>query len=182
MRDAHFPSGAYAAEFADERHLAGAVAMLREQGYTKIETYTPYPVARAESALAEPPSLLPPLVFLAGAGGAVIGYWIQWFANAVSYPLNIGGRPAHAAPAFFIATFEATVLSAALAAFVGLWALLRLPRPWHPMFEVDGFERASIDHFWIAVDLTDRRGDGTLTRQALEGLQPLRVVRVAEYQ
>jgi hypothetical protein len=182
MRDARWAAGGYAAEFADERHFVGALAMLREQGYTKLEVYTPYPVERIESALPGPPSVLPPLVFLAGAAGALIGYWIQWFANAVSYPLNIGGRPAHAAPAFFIPTFEATVLSAALAAFVGLWAVLRLPRPWHPMFEVDGFERASIDHFWIAVDLADPRGDRTLTWQALERLQPLRVVHVPEYQ
>ena len=181
MRDGHLSAGAYAAEFADERHFAGAVALLRDEGYTKIETYTPYPVERVERVLPEPPSLLPPLVFLAGVGGALVGYWIQWFANAVSYPLDIGGRPAHAAPAFFIPTFEATVLSAGIAAFVGLWALLRLPRPWHPMFEAEGFERASIDHFWIAVDLSDPRGDRSLTWQALERLEPLRVVSVPEY-
>ena len=182
MRDAHWPAGAYAAEFADERHFAAALAVLREQGYTKLETYSPYPVERTNAVLSEPPSMLPPLVFLGGVAGALIGYWIQWFANAVSYPLNVGGRPAHAAPAFFIATFEATVLAASVAAFVGLFALLRLPRPWHPMFEADSFERASIDHFWIAIDLTDARGDRMLTWQALERLQPIRLLRVPEYQ
>ena len=178
MRDARWPAGAYAAEFATERHFAGAVAILRDSGYSKIETYTPYPVPKIESALQEPPSLLPPLVFIAGFGGGLVGYWIQWYTNAVSYPLNIGGRPAHAAPAFFIPTFEATILIAALAAFVGLFAFLRLPRPWHPMFEIDGFERASIDHFWIAIDASDGRGDRELTPRALEALKPLRVVRV----
>jgi Protein of unknown function (DUF3341) len=178
MRDARWPEGAFAAEFADERHFAGALAALREQGYSKIETYTPYPVPRTEAALPEPPSLLPPVVLLAGFGGGLAGYWIQWYTNAVSYPLNIGGRPAHAAPAFFIPTFEGTILAASIAAFVGLFALLRLPQPWHPILEAEGIERASIDHFWIAIDATDGRGDAVLTRRALEELNPLRIARV----
>ncbi len=152
--------------------------MLREQGFSKIETYTPFAVPRIEAVLREPPSLLPPLVLIAGLAGGLTGYWIQWYTNAVSYPLNIGGRPAHAAPAFFISTFEATILVAALGAFFGLFALLRLPRPWHPMFEVDGFERASIDRFWIAIDASDTRVDPTFTPRALEALRPTRVVRV----
>ena len=178
MRDARWPSGAFAAEFADERHFAGAVALLRDQGYSKLETYTPYPVSRVDAALPDPPSILPQIVFVAGLGGALLGYWIQWYTNAVSYPLNIGGRPAHAAPAFFIPSFEALILAASLMAFVGLIALLRLPRPWHPMFEVEDFERASIDHFWIAIDATDDCADDEGTPRALAALRPLRVVRV----
>lgn len=178
MRDGRWPDGAYAAEFPSERHFAGALALLREQGYTRIETYTPYPVPRAEAALPSTPSVLPPIVFIAGLCGALVGYWIQWYANAVSYPLNVGGRPAHAVPAFVIPTFEATILAASLAAFVGLFAILRLPRPWHPIFEVDGFERATIDRFWIAIDATDPRADAELTPRALEALRPHRVVRV----
>jgi hypothetical protein len=178
MRDAHWPNGAHAAEFDDERHLAGAVASLHDDGYRQMEVYTPYPVPGIESALRNPPSWLPLFVFLAGAAGAAMGYWIQWYTNAVSYPLNIGGRPAHAAPAFFIPTFEGTVLCAALAAFVGLFMLLRLPQPWHPVFEIDGFERASIDRFWIVVDAADRRADDLLTPLELEALAPLRVARL----
>lgn len=179
MRDSHWPGGAYVAEFADERHFAGAVSALREAGYSRIEVYTPYPVPRVEAALRECSSPLPVLVFLGGLSGALFSYWVQWYTNAVSYPLNIGGRPAHAVPAFFIPTFEGTVLCASLVAFGALLAVLRLPRPWHPMFEVDGFERASVDHFWIAVDVGDRRGDDELTPRALEQLHPLRVMRIA---
>jgi hypothetical protein len=178
MRDAQWPAGAYVAEFADERQFVSAVAELRDQGYTKLEVYTPFPVERVYAALPEPPSILPYAVFFAGLGGGAIAYWIQWYTNAVSYPLNIGGRPVHAAPAFFIPTFEGTVLAASLAAFVLLWLVLRLPQPWHPIFEIDGCERASIDHFWIAIDASDRRADPDLTPRALERLQSLRVTRL----
>jgi hypothetical protein len=179
MRDAHWRAGAYLAAFADERHFVGALAMLRDAGYSKIETYTPYPVDRAYELLPERPSILPPLVFLAGVAGGVLSYWIQWFANTVSYPLNIGGRPAHAVPAFFISTFEGTVLAASVAAFVVLLLVLRFPRPWHPVFEAEDFDRASIDHYWIAIDASDHRADSRLTPSELERLDPVRVARVA---
>jgi hypothetical protein len=178
MRDAQWPDGAYAAEFVDERTFAGAVAVLRDDGYTKLETYTPYEVRRLAAVLSESPSVLPYLTLLGGVIGGAVSYAIQWFANAVSYPLNIGGRPAHAAPAFFIPTFEGAVLVAALVAFVGMFATLRLPRLWHPMFEQDGFESAAIDHFWIAIDASDPRGTPDLIARALLRLQPVRVVRV----
>ena len=178
MHDAHWPNGAYAAEFRDERAFAGAVALLQEEGYTRIETYTPYSVSRVEPTEPAHPSRLGPLAFLGGAAGAAIGYWVQWYANAVSYPLDIGGRPVHAVPAFFIPTFEGAVLGAALAAFVGLLWSLRLPRLWHPMFEVDGFESAMVDSYWIAIDVRDHRGTPDLIANALLRLEPFRVVHV----
>lgn len=179
MRDAHWPAGAFAAEFDREAPFVAAVTALRERGYEKVEAYSPYPVPEVSAALKSRRSPLPLIVFVSGVIGGLLGYWIQWFTNAVSYPLNIGGRPTHAVPAFFIPTFETTVLCAALAAFIGLFALLRLPRPWHPIFELDEFGRASIDRFWIAVDARDRLADASTTPQALESLHALRVVRVS---
>jgi hypothetical protein len=179
MRDAHWPEGAYLAEFDDEEPFVAAVSALHLRGYTKLEAYSPYPIPRVDAALSSPRSRLPFIVFVGGAAGGALGYWIQWFANVVSYPLNIGGRPAHATPAFFIPTFETTVLGAALAAFVGLFALLRLPRPWHPVFEVDGFERASIDRFWIAVDARDDSADRARTPDLFEILHARRVVHIS---
>lgn len=179
MRDAHWPEGAYLAEFDDEEPFVAAVSALHDHGYVKLEAYSPYPIPRVEAALSSHRSPLPLIVFVGGAVGGALGYWIQWFANVVSYPLNIGGRPAHATPAFFIPTFETTVLGAALAAFIGLFALLRLPRPWHPVFEVDEFGRTSIDRFWIAVDARDHSADQTLTPRAFEILHARRVVRIS---
>jgi hypothetical protein len=178
MRDAHWPSGAYAAEFDDEARFVGATHALERHGYVKVETYAPYPVSGVVASPPDEASRLPVAVFAAGVAGAIAGYGIQWFANAVSYRLNIGGRPAHATPAFMIPTFEATVLFAALAAFVGFFWILGFPRPWHPMFEADGFERATNDRFWIAIDATDDEADPRATPSTLEALDAIRVVRV----
>jgi hypothetical protein len=178
MRDRGWPHGATVAEFDDERAFVSAVTDLREQGLSRYEAYAPFAVDALETAMPSKPSRLPKIVFASGLTGALIGYWLQWYANAVSYPLNIGGRPAHATPAFFIPTFEATVLFASLAAFVGLFAGLRLPAPWHPMFEIDGFERASVDRYWVAIDAGDRALERTAIHSTLARFGALRVIDV----
>jgi len=171
---------AFLAEFATVDAMRGAVRALRAKGYTRLETYSPYPVPDVLALLDAPRSRLPLAVFVGGLAGAVVSYVVQWYADAWSYPLNVGGRPAHATTAFIPSTFEGTILAAALTAFVGLLVILRLPRPWKPVFEIDGFERATIDRFWVAVDARDRRGDATLTPRELWALQPLRVVHLED--
>jgi Alternative complex III, ActD subunit len=168
------------AEFESAAELANAVSQLKDKGYRDLETYSPYPVPGVNQRLQLERSRIPAVVFVGGLVGAAVGYAIQWYANVWHYPQNVGGRPPHAIPAFIPVTFEAAVLGAGLAAFFALLIVLRLPRPWHPVFEVEGFERASIDRFWVAIDADDPRfGVGRSTR-VLEELSPLRVVPVGE--
>jgi hypothetical protein len=75
-------------------------------------------------------------------------------------------------------TFEMGVLFAGLTAFIAVFALSGLPRLWHPLFEVDGFERATIDRFFLLVGADDPRFEPEATRRDLEALAPLRVVAV----
>jgi hypothetical protein len=163
------------AEFSSAHELTDAVRVFSNKGYTLLETYSPVPIA---SGLPRRYSRLPVVVFLAGLFGGLASYTIQWYANAYAYPLDIGGRPAHAVPAFIIPTFEGTILCAALAAFIGFFVVTRLPQPWHPVFEIDGFERATVDRYWLAVDASDRRGGPDLTVRELRALSPLRVVHL----
>lgn len=170
----------YLAEFDDPEALRAALLTLRAKGYTRLDSYSPYPVPGVDPLLGLRRSRLPVVVFVVGALGALASYAIQWYADAWDYPLNIGGRPAHATTAFIPPTFEGLILSAALAAFIGVLVILRLPRLWKPVFEIDGFERASIDRFWLAVDGRDHRAAADVTPRELEALRPLRVVRLEE--
>jgi hypothetical protein len=172
--DLSWAAGAYAAEFASADELARALRVLTDKGYTRVETYSPVPIA---NDVRPSRSRLPVVVFLFGVLGGVVSYAIQWYANAYAYPLDIGGRPAHAIPAFLIPTFEGTVLSAALAAFFGFFWMARLPTYWHPIFELDGFTRATVDRYWLAIDATDRRSSPEVTIHELRSLAPLRICR-----
>lgn len=175
MRDLTWSGGAYMAEFQSGDELSAAIRNLTEKGYTRIETYTPVPL---EDGVHRTATRLPIAVFVVGLLGGIASYAIQWYANAYAYVQNIGGRPPHAVPAFLIPTFEGVVLSASLAAFVGFFVVARLPKPWHPVFEVPGFERATVDRYWLAVDATDRRSAPDLTIGELRELSPLRVFRL----
>jgi hypothetical protein len=175
MLDRTWGAGACMAEFGSARELTEAVRAFSARGYTRLETYSPVPLA---AGIPRKRSRLPVVVFIAGAIGGVLSYLIQWYANAYAYPLDIGGRPAHAIPAFLIPTFEGTVLAASLAAFIGFFVIARLPQPWHPVFEIDGFERATVDRYWLAVDAADPRFAPDRTVRELEALAPLRVVQL----
>jgi hypothetical protein len=138
-------------EFQTGQAMLAAIDALRRRGYDELETFTPFDVPGLDDHLGQGRSRIGWLVAAGGMAGLVLAYFIQWWANVHDYPLNSGGRPVHAIPAFLLSTFEGTVLVASLAAFFGLLLLLRLPRLWAPIDEVEGFKNASLDRFWIAV-------------------------------
>ncbi len=139
-------------EFADEHGLLEAARELGRETRGRVETYSPFPLHGASEAVGLKRSKLPELALAFGLGGAAAAYLVQWYANAAAWPLNVGGRPPHSAPAFVPITFETGVLIAAFSIFFGLWMLLGLPRPYHPVFEVEGFRSASTDGYWLSVE------------------------------
>src|SRR5262249_14875782 len=128
------------AEFDTPEALVAAVQVLVDRGYRALDTFTPYPLHDAEHAIGLERSRIPLIVFPIAVLSAVFGYWVQWYTNAVDFPLNSGGRPAHAPPPFILITFETCVLVSSFAALVGLVLAMGLPELWHPVFEIPGFE------------------------------------------
>src|SRR5437868_2453201 len=132
-----------AAEFASPAELVEAARATRAAGYTRTDAYSPLPVEGLAGAIGAGPSKLPLVVFLGGLFGAAGGYFLQYYTAVHYYPFNIGGRPFHSWPAFIPVTFECTVLGASLAAVFGMLALNGLPMPYHPLFHLPRFARAS---------------------------------------
>jgi hypothetical protein len=164
------------AEFATAEALADGVRVLKLAGVARIDAVTPYEVHGLQELIGVRRSWLGWLVLAGGLAGGGGAYLLQWWINVVDYPLNIGGRPYHSAPAFIPITFEMAVLFAAATALVSAIVLGGMPRLWHPMFELDGFDRATIDRFWLAVDPADPACDRARDGAALISAGALRVV------
>ena len=167
------------AEFDNPTALVSAAERTRLAGYQKIDAYSPIPIEELNDAMGFKRTRLPILVFLGGLLGGLGGYSLEFWASTTAYPMNIGGRPFHSWPQFIPVTFETTVLGAALTTFIGMWALNKLPQPYHPVFNVPAFARASSDRFFLLIESADPRFDYDEARRFLEGLHPVGVSDVA---
>ena len=167
------------AEFENATGLVDAATKARLAGYRKMDAYSPIPIEELDEALDLRRTRLPLLVLIGGILGGTAGFLLQVWVSAIAYPLDVGGRPIISWPHFIPVTFETTVLGSALTAFVGMWALNKLPQPYHPVFNVEAFARASTDRFFLVIEATDARFDRAATQRFLENLHPLGVSEVA---
>src|SRR5689334_1488490 len=165
------------AEFATHEELVRAAKTSYARGFRKMDGYAPFPDEGLAEALGKS-TRLPLIVLIGGIVGGLSAYFMEWDANVISYPINIGGRPLNSWPAFIPITFELTVLGAALAAFFFSLGLNGLPKPYHPVFNVPAFERASQDRFFLCIETRDALFDPSDTRDFLLSLKPLSIAEV----
>jgi len=143
------------AEFDRPADLMHAADEIREEGYTRMDAYTPFPVHGLDVAMRVPGSKVPWIVLGGAILGATGGLGLQWWTSAIEYPIKIAGKPYLSLPAFVPVTFELAVLLSAFAAVFGMLALNGLPRLYHPVFKHSQFKRASDDRFFLAIEARD---------------------------
>jgi hypothetical protein len=158
------------AEFDSPEELVAAGERAYADGYRRLDAYTPFPVHGLAEAIGFRTNRLPLLVLLGGIVGAGVGFFSQYYAAVIDYPINVGGRPLNSWPAFIPITFEVTILVAATTAVLGMLALNGLPQPYHPVFNAPRFALATRDRFFLCIEATDPRFDSEATRRFLEGL------------
>lgn len=170
---AHHP-GLYGlmAEFDSPDTLKEAAVKAYEAGYRKMDAYTPFPIEGLDDALGFKPSRLSLIVLIGGLAGVALGYGLQYFISVIDYPVMVGGKPLHSWPAFIPVTYELMILSASLAAVVGMLALNGLPMPYHPVFNAPRFDLASNDRFFLCIESEDPKFDREQTKQFLEQCHP----------
>ena len=170
--------GALLAEFAEPDELVRAVRQARQAGYRRIDAFTPFPVKELVDSM----ELREGWLTWIGTGGFIIGgavgYLLQWYLNAFDYPLNVGGRPLAAWPAFTLPAFEIAVLLAVVASLLAMLIKDRLPRLHHPLFDGERFDLASKDRFFLAIARTDPLFEADKSRRFLAGLGPQRISEV----
>ena len=168
------------AEFEDPNDLVQAAHEAQKAGYRKMDAYTPYPIEALSEALDIHDRRLPALVLMGGIFGGLAGYGLCYWCSVIAYPLIVGGKPFHSAPAFIVPTFETTILFAAFAAVLGMLGLNGLPQPYHPVFNAPRFALASRDRFFLCIESKDPKFDRDETWAFLTRLGPRVVMDVEE--
>lgn len=168
------------AEFDEPEQLLAAAEKARDEGYREMDAYTPMPIEGLSEAVGFRSNMVQRIVFCFGLLGATGGFTLCWWMTVIAYPHNVAGRPLNSWPAYVPITFEGMVLIACLSAVIGMLALNGLPQPYHPVFNVKEFERASRDRFFLCIEAKDPKFDFDETREFLEGLGPQAVTEVEE--
>lgn len=165
------------AEFADPHALVEATAKMRAKGYVNMDTYSPYPLHGSSEALGLKPSKVPFIALGGAMTGLITAFSFQTFMNTIDYPINVGGRPLLSLPAWFPIMFELTILLCAFGIVFGLFALSRLPQPYHVAYELDAFRSATTHGFWLSVADDGKPTDTTISDLTALGATQTAVVR-----
>lgn len=147
------------AAFASPEALLKAAGRARERGYTSMDAFSPFPIDGLAELIGYRGTRVPVFAFIGGLLGAVAIYLLQLYSVAIAYPINVGGRPLNAWPAFAVPAFECAILGAALVGFVGMLVSNGLPRLYHPVFNAPSFSLARGDRFYLLVATDDPQFD-----------------------
>jgi len=106
--------------FDDPSRTVDAVRRLRAAGFTVADVHSPFPLHGLEEALGWPETRLPYATLAGGVLGGGLALSFQAWTHARSWPLDIGGKPYFALPAYVPIGFELTVLFATIFTLVAL--------------------------------------------------------------
>ncbi len=162
------------ASFDSEQDLLAATKLLNCKGYKIVDAFTPYAVHGLDQAMGLRPSRLTWVCFVCGMMGALGMLWFEYWVGAISWPINVGGKPWNSLPANVPVAFETAVL---LAGFGSVFALLGVSRLYPGKKVQPELERVTDDRFVLVLDEADARFD---TSQVEAMLKPLNLIKLEE--
>ncbi len=168
------------AEFDSADKLVYATRRAYAAGYRAMDAYSPFPVEGLSEALGSHTNAVPLIGLFGGTAGALTGVAMQYWIHVVDLPINVGGRPLDSWPSFVPVTFELAVLFSALSMVAGLFILNGHPQPYHPVFNVATFARASRDRFFLCLEARDPCFAHDQTQRFLQQLGSSEVTDVYE--
>lgn len=145
--------------FKEEAVLFPAVKKVRTAGYKIHDVYTPYPVHGLDHALGLRETSLHTAGFIYGITGTTTALsCISWILTS-DWPLNFGGKPHFALPAWIPIIFEFTVLLAAVGMVLTFCYLCQLA----PFLKKHHFHlRATDDYMVMVIECTAKTNIGDL--------------------
>jgi len=139
------------ADFENAGTLLKTARQAKSAGYPLADAFSPFPLDGMPEILGETSTRLRVWMFVGGLAVAALAYGTEYWSAVYDFPIDSGGRPLHSWPAFVLFPFAIGIFGAALTGFIGLLATCGLPRLHHPLFDINGFERATQDRFMLAL-------------------------------
>lgn len=167
------------AEFKHPGDLMKAAEKVRDAGFLKWDSYSPFPIHGLDDAMGLKPSKLGWIVLLHSLMGFFGGLSLILFTMGFDYPMNISGKPIFNFPAFVPVTFELTILLSAFGAVFGMFFLNNLPRHNHPLFGSERFAKATDDGFFICIEAEDSQFDAAKVEKLLKDAGAIHLEEVA---
>jgi hypothetical protein len=161
------PYGLIAA-FDTTAEIFHACEQVRDAGYKRWDSLTPFPIHGLDRAMGLRRSKVPRLSLLGGIAGFCTGMSLIFWTGAVDYRLVVGGKPYFSPMFAFPISYELTILFTAFATIIGMFLLNRLPMHHHPAMRQPQFARATSDRFFIVIEAADPQYDAAATRALLE--------------
>lgn len=152
--------------FEEESVLFDAVKKVRKAGYKIHDVYTPMPIHGLDRVMGLRDTSLHTAGFIYAITGTTVALSFMTWVFTSDWPLNIGGKPHFALPAWIPITFELTVLFSAVGMVLTFMYLCQMA----PFVKKHHFHpRATDDKFVMVLECTAKT-DAAHTTAFLESI------------
>jgi mono/diheme cytochrome c family protein len=162
-----------AALFTKPDDIIKAASKVAEEGYSKWDVNTPYPLHGMDNAMKLKPSNLGIITLFFGLSGTAIALMLTYFTNSIDYPLVVGGKPFFSLPAYIPVTFELTVLLATLSTVIAMLTFFfKFPANNHVLHDTQYMREVSRDRFGIVIEANDPKFEQSKVEELLRRFGP----------
>ena len=144
------------ATFDHEQDVLEATAEVRRRGYRIVDVFSPCAIHGLDRAMGLRQSRLTWVCFICGMIGALGMLWFEHWVAAVSWPIDVGGKPWNSWPSDVPPAFEMAVL---LGGFGSVFALFAVSRLYPGKKTTPVTDRVTDDHFVLVLDQADATFD-----------------------
>lgn len=170
------------AYFESPRDLIHAAEKVRDAGYKKFDTFSPFPIHGMDQAMGLKPSMLGYVSALGSLALLSVALLLEWWTSTQAYPIVVSGKPLFSYQAFVPIMFELAILGAALAVVLGMFHFNKLGFLYHPLFNSEKFKKIGDDGFALGIEVTDPLFDQDRTLTLLKSLKSIDIEMVGEEQ
>ena len=146
--------------FEEEGNLFNAVRRVRRSGYRLHEVYTPFPLHGLDREMGLRDTSIHTAGFIYGLTGTSLAFGFMAWVFTKDWPLNIGGKPHFALPAWIPIMFEFTVLLSAVGMVLTFCYVCQLA----PFVRKHHFHlRSTDDKFVMVIDISSNNSESEVS-------------------